>query len=264
MGVKIHATAIVDPKAQLADGVTVGPFAIIGPNVKVGTGSVIGPRVLLDGHTTLGARNQLYQGVTIGMPPQDLKFKAGTRSYIEIGDENIFREYVTIHLSNHADGVTRIHNQVYLMAYAHVAHDCQVHDGVIMANSVNLAGHVTIERGASLGGGCTAHQFARVGESAFVGGMSAIRMDIIPYVKANGNPCRLYGMNVIGLRRKGFSAETVHGLKRVYKILFRSNLTLPAAIDRARAEVGHLPEVAAVLDFAVASKRGLIRERHGE
>ena len=257
---EIHSTAIVSPSAQLADDVVVRAFSIIGPEVTIGSGTVVGPHAVIDGKTTIGKRNQIYPFATLGYPPQDLSYQ-GEETELIIGDENIIRENATIHRGTaRSAGVTSIGNRNFVMAYAHVAHDCRIGNYVILANAATLAGHVRIDDHAVIGGLVAIHQFIRIGTHAFIGGKSGLRMDMPPYMLAFGAPAKLYGPNLVGLKRKGFSAETIQALKKCYRILFRSGLTLEEAIIRARQEVEPTVEVKILLDFlSDRSKRGITR-----
>lgn len=257
---EIHPTAVVSPGAQLAENVKVEAFSIIGPRVTIGAGSVVGPHAVVDGRTTIGERNQIFPFATIGYPPQDLSYR-GEETQLLIGDDNIFRESVTVNRgTQRGGGVTRIGSRNLLMAYAHVAHDCIIGNNVILANATTLGGHVRIDDFAILGGIVAIHQFIRIGTYAFIGGKSGLRMDMPPYMLAFGAPGKLYGPNLVGLRRHGFPRNTIQALKSSYRIMFRSGLTLTEAIDRIRAEVESTPEVDNLIQFMQdRSKRGVTR-----
>lgn len=257
---EIHSTAIVSPNAQLADDVVVRAYSIIGPGVTIGSGTVVGPHSVIDGNTTIGERNQIHPFTTLGYPPQDVSYQ-GEETELIIGDENIVRENATIHRGTaRGAGATRIGNRNYIMAYAHVAHDCRIGNYVILANAATLAGHVRIDDHAVIGGLVAVHQFVRIGTHSFIGGKSGLRMDMPPYMLAFGAPAKLYGPNLVGLKRKGFSSEAIQALKKCYRILFRSGLTLPEAIAKARQEVKPVAEVEVLLDFlSNRSKRGVTR-----
>lgn len=257
---EIHPTAVVSPGAQLAEDVKVEAFSIIGPRVTIGAGSVVGPHAVVDGRTTIGERNQIFPFATIGYPPQDLSYR-GEETQLVIGDDNIFRESVTVNRgTQRGGGVTRIGSRNLLMAYAHVAHDCIIGNNVILANATTLGGHVRIDDFAILGGIVAIHQFIRIGTYAFIGGKSGLRMDMPPYMLAFGAPGKLYGPNLVGLRRHGFPRNTIQALKSSYRIMFRSGLTLTEAIDRIRAEVESTPEVDNLIQFMQdRSKRGVTR-----
>jgi len=257
---EIHPTAVVSPEANLAEDVRILPYSIIGPKVTIGAGTVVGPHAVIDGWTTIGVRNQIFPFATIGYPPQDLSYR-GEETQLIIGDENIIRENVTINRgTERGGGVTRVGNQNCIMAYVHVAHDCKIGNRVVMANAATLAGHVVIEDCAILGGLVAVHQFVRIGTYAFIGGKSGLRMDMPPYMLAFGAPAKLYGPNLVGLKRANFSREVIHALKQSYKILFRSSLTIDEGLEKARQEVPLLPEVVNLLDFMQDhSKRGVTR-----
>ncbi len=258
---RIHPTAIVPEEAELAEDVIIEAFSIIGPRVKIGSGSVIGPHVVIDGRTTIGQRNRIFPFVAIGFPPQDTTY-GGEDTRVEIGNDNIIRENITIHRGSHrGEGVTRIGSGNFLMAYVHIAHDCQIGSDVIMANAATLGGHVEVGDHAVVGGVVAVHQFVRIGEYSCIGGKSGVRMDIPPYMLAQGaDPATLHGPNLIGLRRNGFSNETINTIKKCYRILFRSGLTVKEAVEKARLEVEPLPEIRKLIDFVVeSSRRGIMR-----
>ena len=257
--VSIHPTAQIDPGARLGDGTTVRAFSVIGAEVRVGEGCEIGPHAVLEGHATLGARCRVFPFACIGMPPQDLKYR-GERTTLEIGDDNVFREGVTIHRGTvGGGGTTRIGSGNLLMAQTHVAHDCQVGSGVIFANAATLAGHVSVADGATIGAFSGVHQFCRVGQHAYIGGYSVITQDALPYALTVGNRARSYGINVIGLERKKFPQEAIQALKHAYRVLFRSKLTLQAAIERLEKDLPGHPEVGRLIGFIRSSQRGVIR-----
>lgn len=261
----IHPSAIVDPEARVADDVSIGPFSVIGPRVVLGAGTRIASHVLIEGHTELGEGNQVFHGAAIGSAPQDFGYR-GEESYVRIGDRNMIREYVTVQPATEAGGETRIGSDNLLMAYVHVAHNCRIDDRTILANSVNLAGFVHVEEFAVIGGVTPVHQFVRIGAHAIVGGGSRCSKDVAPYTKVAGNPPRCYGLNSIGLSRRGFSPETTAALRMAYRLFFRSRLTVAEATTRIRAEVQDLPEVRRFADFVSApgradghAVRGIIR-----
>ena len=259
----IHPTAIIDPGAELAKSVSIGPFTIIGPKVFIGEGSSIGSHVVIESHARLGRNCHVSSFASIGAPPQDLKFK-GEDTWVEIGDDVIVREYATINRGTITGiGTTRVGNNSMIMAYVHIAHDCQVGKRVIMANAATLAGHVDIEDGASIGGLSAVHQFVRIGTLAIVGGMSGISQDVPPFVKAvaarQGRNRSLFGLNVIGLQRAGMSPETISTLKKAYRVIFRSEIPLKEAVDKAETEVEQIPEVRKLIEFIRSSKRGVLR-----
>ncbi len=256
----IHPTALVDSQAELADDVVIRAYTIIGPEVIVGSGTTIGPHVVIEGQTSIGERNQIYPFVTIGFPPQDISY-TWEPSRVIIGDDNIIREHVTIHRGTpRGGGVTRIGNHNFMMAYAHIAHDCTLGDYVIMANGATLGGHVRVDDHAVLGGLSAVHQYVRIGRHAYIGGLSPVGQDIPPYTMASGERAALHGLNLVGLKRKDFSPPAIQALKHCYRIVFRSNLTMREAILRVREEVEPLPEVDVFLEFIeYPSKRGVNR-----
>ena len=257
----IHPTAIISPKAELAEDVTVGAYSIIGPDVSIGLGTEVGHHIVIEGKTTIGENNRIFPFVSLGLSPQDITY-AGEETRVIIGNNNIIRENVTIHRgTSRGKGITRIGDGVFLMAYVHVAHDCQIGNGVLMANAATLGGHVEVGEYAVVGGIVAVHQFVRVGEYCCIGGFSAVRMDIPPYMLATGAVgAKLYGPNLIGLRRHGFSAKSILAIKKFYKIFFRSRLKLKEAIQKAREELEPLPEVEKLIEFvSFSSKRGLCR-----
>ena len=255
----IHPTAIVSPKAVIADDATIEAFSIIGPDVSVGSGTVIGPHTVIDGITEIGSNNHIYPFVSIGFPPQDITY-AGEPTKVIIGNDNIIRENVTIHKGSPGGaGVTRIGDKTFLMAYSHVAHDCRVGNGVIMANVATLGGHVEVGDYAVLGGMVAIHQFVRIGEYSCLGGFAATAKDIAPYMLASRTPAALHWPNLIGLKRHGFSEEKIHAIKKFYRIFFRSRLTVQEAIEKVRLEVDLLPEVEKLIEFVSGSKRGIAR-----
>jgi UDP-N-acetylglucosamine acyltransferase len=256
MSARIHPTAIVSADAELADDVEVGAFAMIGERCTVGAGSVIAPRATLERNVRLGLNVKVGIGSVIGGDPQDLKFR-GEETWVEVGDNTSVREYATINRGTSHSLVTRVGRDCFLMSYTHVAHDCQIGNGVIISNGTHLAGHVIVEDFASISGLVGFHQFVRVGTHAFVGGCSRAAKDVPPYLRAVGNPVKLYGLNSVGLQRRGFTEETLRELKHAYRLLFRSELNLTQGLEQARAEVPALPEVTHFLDFIEASQRGI-------
>jgi len=249
----------VHPKAQIAEGVSIGPYSVIGEQVSIGKDTKIASHVLIEGWTTIGERNQLHSFSCIGTPPQDVGYK-NEETYLIIGDDNVIREFATVHrATTKADRKTEIGNRNYLMAYSHVAHDCKLGNSIIMANSAGLAGHITIEDYAILGGIVGVHQHVRIGAYAMIGGQSAIVQDIPPYVSAAGNRAQLYGLNTIGLKRKGFSDEVINDLKKAYKIIFRSGMTIEDAIRKVVDAYPDSKEVNYFVDFMRHSKRGVTR-----
>jgi UDP-N-acetylglucosamine acyltransferase len=253
---EVHPTAIVHPDAMLGEGVTVGPWALIGPRVYVGDGTEIGPRALVERDTRIGEDCRIANGAVLGSDPQDLKFK-GEQTTLQIGDRTVVREYATLNRGTSASGRTVVGSDCLLMAYTHVAHDCEIGNHVVLANAVNMAGHVLIEDWAIVGGLTPIHQFVRIGAHAFIGGGSRIPQDIPPYCRAAGNPPRLYGLNAVGLERRGFSEDVRKALKQAYRILFQSNETLSKALNRVEEEVAALPQVLHLVEFVRGSERGV-------
>jgi UDP-N-acetylglucosamine acyltransferase len=252
----IHPTALIDPSAELGDGVAVGPYAIIGPQVSVGDRCRLGPRVTLQRNVRLAEDVSIGDGSILGGDPQDLKY-GGEETWVEIGPQTIIREYSTINRATSATFKTTVGARCFIMTYVHLAHDCQVGDDVVIANATQCAGHVTIHDRAILSGLNAVHQFVTIGTYAFVGGGSRVNQDIPPYVKAVGNPMELYGLNSIGLQRAGFSGETVAALKRAYRLFFNSDLNLSQALERARSDLPAFPEVERFLAFVESSERGV-------
>jgi UDP-N-acetylglucosamine acyltransferase len=253
----IHRTALVDPAAELGREVAVGPYAIVGPGVRVGDGCRIGAHAVLERNVRLGAGVRVGHGSVLGGDPQDVKYR-GEDTWVEVGDATVIREYCTINRGTAATGRTVIGRGCFLMSYVHVAHDCNIGDEVIIANAVQMAGHVSIENRAVISGLVPIHQFVRIGTFAFVGGGSRVNQDVPPFTKAVGNPVHLYGLNSVGLERAGFAAEVRLALKRAYRLLFNSDLTLSQGIARARAELGGIAEVETLLKFVEASQRGVL------
>ena len=252
----VHETALVHPDAELGEGVTVGPFAIIGPGVRVGDGTEVGPRVLIERDTTVGEDCRLANGAVLGTDPQDMKYR-GERSTLEVGDRTVIREFATLNRGTSASGRTVVGTDCLLMAYAHVAHDCELGNHVVLANSVNMGGHVLIEDWAIVGGLTPIHQFVRIGAHAFVGGGSRVPQDVPPYCRIAGSPPRLYGLNTVGLERRGLSEETRRALKQAYRILFQGDERLSLAVERVDREVVAIPEVKHLLQFIRSSERGI-------
>lgn len=252
----VHPTAIVDPEAELGEGVTIGPWALVGPRVQVGDGTEVGPRVLLERDTRIGEDCRIANGAVLGSDPQDLKFK-NERTSLEVGDRTVVREFATLNRGTAASGRTVVGSDCLIMAYAHVAHDCEIGNHVVLANSVNMAGHVLIEDWAIVGGLTPIHQFVRIGAHAFIGGGSRIPQDIPPYCRAAGNPPRLYGLNSVGLERRGFSDDVRRALKQAYRILFQSSENLSRALARVEEEVPALPQVRHLVAFVRGSERGV-------
>ena len=255
MSATIHPTAIVDKTSELGDGVVIGPWTFVGPNCTVGRGSVLAARAMLEANVRLGANVRVGVGSVLGGLPQDLKFK-GEDTWVEIGDGTTIREYSTINRGTSQSFRTTVGSNSFLMSYVHLAHDCHVGSNVIISNGTQLAGHVTIEDYVGISGLCAVHQFARIGQHAYIGGCSRVPKDVPPYVKAVGNPIKLYGLNSVGLQRRGFSVESLSELKKAYRLFFRSELNVSQAMDRARTELKPIPEVQALITFLEGSERG--------
>ncbi|MBU4478352.1 MAG: acyl-ACP--UDP-N-acetylglucosamine O-acyltransferase [Candidatus Omnitrophica bacterium] len=256
----IHPTACVHPKAQLEECVSVGPFSVVGEQVRIGAQTSLGNSCLIDGHTQIGKRCKIFTGAVIGSIPQDLKYK-GEKAPVIIGDDNIIREYVTINSGTAEKGKTVIGNKNLLMAYCHVAHDCEIFDEVVIANVGTLAGHVSIEKRAVIGGLVAIHQFVRVGQFAIVGGCSKVTQDIPPYAMVDGHPARVYGINNVGLKRANIPAESIQYLKTAFKILFRIGLATTNALKRIKNEIPPDSHVEYLIKFIENSQRGVCTGR---
>jgi UDP-N-acetylglucosamine acyltransferase len=256
---KIHPTAIVDPKAELADDVTVGAYSLIGPDVKVDSGTSIGSHVVITGHTSIGKHNQIFQFSSLGEAPQDKKYQ-GEPTKLEIGDQNTIREFCTFNRGTSQDkGVTKIGNHNWIMAYVHIAHDCHVHNNTILANNSSLAGHVDMYDYAILGGFTLVHQFCKIGQHVITAVGSVVFKDIPPYVTASGYDANPHGINAEGLKRRGFSAESITNIKRAYKTLYRQSLTLDEAKVALTQQALKAPELSLLVEFLNQSTRGIIR-----
>jgi UDP-N-acetylglucosamine acyltransferase len=259
----IHTTAIVDPAAELDSNVTVGPYSIIGPHVKIGAGTTVGPHVVIEGHTTIGRDNRIFQFSSLGAIPQDKKY-AGEPCELVIGDRNTIREFCTFNIGSPGDaGVTRLGNDNWIMAYVHLAHDCQVGDNTIFANGATLGGHVHIGDWVFLGGLSGVHQFVRIGAHAMTGFQTRLAQDLPPYVTVVGNPAAVAGINQEGLHRRGFSPERISLIKQMHKLLYRQGLTLAAAQEEMASlkdtQATSVVDVQLMLDFLAQSDRGIVR-----
>jgi UDP-N-acetylglucosamine acyltransferase len=256
----IHETALVHPTAEVADDVAIGPYSIIGEHVKIGEGTQIGSHVFIDKWTHIGKGCQIYQYASLGAAPQHLRYN-GEETYVIIGNNNIIREYVTIHRGTpFGNGKTVLGDENFIMAYAHVAHDCILGNRVVMASYAALGGHVEIGDHAIIGGIVAIHQFVRIGTYAFVGGATALTRDIPPYVTASGMKVKFYGINVVNLQRNNVPAEIITGLRKAYKVLFRSHLTMEEAVKKVHEDpIYALPEVKHMVDFIKETKRGVTR-----
>ena len=255
----IHPQAIIDPSAIIADGVSIGPFTVIGANVEIGEGSTIGSHVVIDGPTRIGCDNKIYSFAAIGGDPQDKKY-AGEPTRLEIGDRNVIREYCTISRGTVQDNsVTRIGDDNWIMATVHIAHDCQVGNHTIFANSVTLAGHVTIGDYVILGGFTLVHQFCQLGAHCFTAMNSVISKDVLPFLMVSGHMAKPHGLNTEGLKRRGFSSESLAELRRAYKTIYRSNLTLEQAMEQLEPQSQSCKEVGQLLEFLKGTTRGIVR-----
>ena len=257
---KIHPSAHIDPDAMLAEDVEVGPYLVIGPAVTIGAGSWIGPFTQIEGATKIGERNRFFGHTVLGAAGQDLKYK-GEKTELVIGNDNVFREFMSVHRGTvGGGGVTRIGSDNYFMVYSHIAHDCQVGSQVLFANAGTLAGHVEVGDHAVIGAFTAIHQFCRVGEHAFIGGFTVATQDVLPYVKTVGNrPAKTYGINTIGLQRKGVPKETIEALQKAYRWLTRSKLKLEDALQKITEELSLFPEARYFVEFIRTAKRGIIR-----
>lgn len=259
VGIRIHPTAVIDGRASLAADVEVGPYSIVGPDTEIGTGTVIGPHVVIGAHTRIGARNTFFQFSSIGEAPQDKKYK-GEPTRLEIGDDNTIREFCTLNRGTVQDaGVTRIGNNNWIMAYVHMAHDCQVGDHTIFANNAQIAGHVHVGDYAILGGFTVVHQFCRIGAHSITAMGTILLQDLPPYVMASGNTAVPHGINSEGLRRRGYTAEAIAAVKRAYKTLYKSGLSFDEARANIAAEAATQPELALMTGFLAETGRGIIR-----
>jgi UDP-N-acetylglucosamine acyltransferase len=254
-----HPTAIIHPQAKLADDVEIGAYSIIGEHVEIGGGTVVGPHVVIDGHTRIGQNNHIFQFSSLGAIPQDKKY-AGEPTRLEIGDNNVIREFCTFNLGTAQDGgVTRVGNNNWIMAYVHLAHDCQVGNHTIFANNAQLAGHVLVDDYAILGGFTVVHQFVQIGAHVITGMGTILLQDLPPYVTASGNPSAPHGINSEGLKRRGFTSAAIMAIKRAYKTLYKSGLSLEEAKDVIQAQSEEHPELDLLVEFLARSERGIVR-----
>lgn len=255
----IDPRAIIDPRARLAEDVTVGPFSIIGPDVEIGSGTWVGPHVVINGPTRIGRDNKIFQFASVGEGPQDKKY-AGEPTRLEIGDRNIIREYATLNRGTvHGGGLTQVGDDNLIMAYVHIAHDCRVGSGTIFANAASLAGHVTVGDMAILGGFAIVHQFCRVGAHSFCAMGSVINRDVPPYVMVSGHMAEPHGINAEGLKRRGFSPQTIQEIRRTYKLLYKSKLRLEEALEQVKRLAETCPEAGQMAAFVEQSARGIVR-----
>ena len=256
---RVHASAIIEPGAKIDRDVEIGAYTLIGSDVEIGPGCIIGPHVVITGHTRIGARNRMYQFSSLGEVPQDKKY-GGEPTRLEIGDDNTIREFCTLNCGTAQDaGVTRVGNNNWIMAYVHLAHDCQVGNHTIFANNAQLAGHVHVGDYAILGGFTVVHQFVHIGAHAITGMGSIVLQDIPPYVTASGNSARPFGINAEGIKRRGFARATIAGIRRAYKTLYKSGLTLEEARTSLIEQAHDCPEIQLLIDFLGSSGRGIIR-----
>lgn len=256
---EIHKTAIVSQKAEVDEDVYIGPFCIVGEGVSIKRGTRLISNVVVEGNTEIGEDCTIYPFTSIGLPPQDMKYK-NEKTGVRIGNKNTIREYITIHRASvGGDGWTDIGNSNFLMAYVHIAHDCKIGNSVVMANAATLAGHVAVEDFAVIGGLVAVHQFVRIGAYAMVGGFSGVGQDIPPYTMASGSRAKLYGLNTVGLKRHGFSEEAINSLKKAYKILFREKMTMSNALKKIKSALAMTPEIQHLVEFIERNKRGICR-----
>jgi UDP-N-acetylglucosamine acyltransferase len=255
---QIHPTAIVDPKTEIGPGTVVGPYCVIGPNVVLGSDSWLQHHVTLCGPMTAGARNKFYAYCSIGQQTQDLKYR-GEPTYLEIGDDNTFREFCTVNRSTTSEGKTRIGNGGNFLAYSHIGHDCTVGNEVVFSNNGTLAGHVQVDDNAVMGGLTAVHQFCRIGRFAITGGCSKIVQDVPPFMIADGNPAKIRGINLVGMERKGVPPETVKLIKEAFRIIYRSKYNTGQALDAIRNELPAADEITLIINFIENSERGIIR-----
>jgi UDP-N-acetylglucosamine acyltransferase len=255
----IDSRAVIDPQAQIAADVHIGPFTVIGPHVTIGAGTWIGPHVVINGPTRIGAGNKIFQFASIGDAPQDKKYN-GEPTRLEIGDRNVFRESVTVNRgTTHDKGVTRIGNDNLLMAYSHVAHDCHLGDQIVMANCATLGGHVEIGDWVTMGGLSAVHQHTKIGAHCFLAHNAAVTRDVPPYVLAVGRPAVPHSINSIGLQRRGFTAEQVLNIRRAYRLLYRSGLKLKEAVEELEVAAETQPEIRPFVEFVKQSSRSIVR-----
>jgi UDP-N-acetylglucosamine acyltransferase len=254
----IHRTAVVDPEAEIGPDVVIGPYCVIGPEVTIGAGCWLQNQVTVCGPVKIGAKNRFHSFCSIGQQTQDLKY-AGEPTYLEIGEGNCFREFVTVNRATAIGSVTRVGSRGNFLAYSHVAHDCVVEDEVIFSNNGTLAGHVLVQAHAIIGGLTAIHQFCRIGKHSITGGCSKIVQDVPPFLIADGNPAVIRGVNIVGLERRGVSAETIRVLKESYRILYRSNLNTKQAVEELAKSFGEVEEVRELIEFIEKSERGIIR-----
>lgn len=255
----IDSRAIIDPSAQIAENVEIGPWTFIGPNVQIGEGTQISPHVVIKGPTRIGRNNKIFQFASVGEDPQDKKYQ-GEKTFLEIGDNNVIRESVTINRGTiQAGGITKIGNDNLFMACVHIAHDCLIGNANIFANHSSLAGHVLVGDCATFSGFSGVHQFCTVGSYSFIGGGTMVTKDVLPYVLVDGHDAKAHGLNAEGLKRRGFNSDTINHLRRAYKIIYRNNLTVPEAVEQLTQLLPECPEIDIMLTALQESTRGIIR-----
>ena len=252
----IHPSAIIDPEAEIASSASVGPYSIIGPGVVIGERVTVGSHVLIERDTTVGDDTRIFKGAVLGTDPQDLKY-ADEPTTLVVGSRTTIREYATLNRGTIDAGTTLVGDDCLIMAYAHVSHDSLVGDHVILANAVNMGGHVVIEDWAIVGGVTAIHQFVRIGCHSFVGGGSRLPQDVAPFVMVAGSPCAAYGLNIVGLRRRGFQRETIRQIKDAYRLVFQSDLNVSQALEQLAAREDLMPEVEHMIAFIQSSERGI-------
>ncbi len=258
INMQIHPSAIISSKAKIESSAIVGPYSIIGEKVSIGANTVVGAHCVIEGNTSIGNDCQIFTGAVIGSKPQDLKFK-GEDVFLEIGNNNIIREYCTLNPGTGQGGKTTLGDNNLLMAYSHIAHDCRVGSGCVLANNSTLAGHVTIEDRAVVGGIVAIHQFVRVGMLSIIGGCSKVVQDIPPFSTCDGHPARVYGLNLIGLRRKGVSRESIKQIDQAFRLIFNSGLSAKHAVEKVEKELAATEEINYLVNFIKSSERGLTR-----
>ncbi len=254
----IHKTATIEAGAQIHESVVIGPYAIIGKDVKIGKGTTVGPYTVIEGDTTIGENNRIFQSVSIGLVPQDLKFH-GEAAVTIIGNNNTIREFVTIHRGTEASGKTVVGDNNLFMVYSHVAHDCVVGNNCVFANSVALAGHVQIGNYVIVGGISGVHQFSKIGDHVIIGSGSIVAQDIVPYALAEGNRTKLHGINIVGLKRRGFTDIQIKEIRDAHHILFRSNLRLAEAVKTLQEKYQSVKHIETIVEFINSSERGICR-----
>jgi UDP-N-acetylglucosamine acyltransferase len=255
---RIHPTAIVDPGAELGEGVEIGPYCVVGPHVKLGGNTRLMSHVVVEGWTAIGTQCTIFPFASIGQKTQDLKYKGGN-SRVEIGDKTTIREYVTVNAATNDGDVTTVGSGCHIMAYAHIAHDCHVGNGVIMGNCTTLAGHITIEDEAGISGLCGVHQFVRIGRMSYIGGCSKLTQDLPPFMMADGNPLEVHTINSVGLKRRGIPEDVEGLIKKAHRILYREGLSTRQALEKMEKEIELIPEIQHLIHFIKTSERGIVK-----